>query len=321
MFLDTYILVQVAFACVSVALIGFGCHALYHDSKSLRDWNRRLGLNTRTTTAPIQRVQQGQQQSWLKSFLNKFGNTTKPNAERELSKTRLQLLQAGYRNPNAVNMFYGVKFGLMILLPGLTILILFGALRGSNSAAISVFFYLYIFASALIGTLAPEMWLRFLIERRKEQIGRGFPDALDLLVLCLESGLGLDAAIYRVASDIELTHPLLSQELRLLMDSIRSGQSHQVAFTELNQRVDLDDVHSFTGLIVQTEKLGVGITQAMQRIATAMRTKRRIRAEEAAAKLPIKLLFPVTLFMFPSIIVVTLMPGILALVRAFKQID
>ncbi len=321
MIFEIHHLIQIAFVCMSLALIGFGVQALYQDSKSLRNWNRRLGAHTTIVPGPTQiRQQEHNAQGW-KALLNRFGSRIKPSKEQEISKTRSLLLQAGYRHPNAVNIFYGIKVGLMVLLPGVSVLIMFGTLMGSNTIRASVFLYLYVFATATVGTFAPNMWLRMLITRRQEQIGRGFPDALDLLVLCLESGLGLDAALYRVASDIELTHPLLSQELKLLMDTIRSGQSHQIAFTELNQRVNLEDVHSFTALVLQTEKLGVSITQAMKRISEAMRTKRQIQAEEKAAKLPVKLLFPVTIFMFPSIIAVTMLPGVLHLVQALSEVE
>ncbi|WP_179137105.1 type II secretion system F family protein [Candidatus Entotheonella palauensis] len=241
----------------------------------------------------------------------------RPRREGEISRARSRLTQAGFHNPRDLNIYYGVKFGLMAFLVCSNFLLL-QVLSPAQSPSTSLLIAALLM-SALVGTFAPDLWLQLRIKERKELIWRGFPDAMDLLVLCIESGLGIDAAMHRVSEDLYLTHPLLSQELRHVSDSIRSGQSRTIALKQLNQRVDLEDIQSFTSLIIQTDKLGVSITQAMRRISESIRNKRRIKAEELAAKLPVKLLFPVTLFFFPSIMVVVLLPAAMKLVQALSN--
>ncbi len=313
-------LIQVFFVCFSLTLLSLGMVVLYYDTRTLRDWKRRIQNTSRSSLVNPYAEQQQPARHWWQPFLERLGRAVKPSQEKELSRTSLRLLQAGYRHPHTINVYYGIKFGLMLFLPLTAFLLLFEALQHTSSLSASLPLYIYIVVMALVGTFSPDIWLNIKIKRRKERIGKGFPDALDLLVLCIESGLGIDAAMYRVAADIRLTHPFLSQELSLVTESIRAGQSRHAALTDLNRRVDLDDVHSFTNLIFQTEKLGVSITQSMKKIAEAMRVKRRIEAEELAAKLPVKLLFPVTVLIFPSILVVILMPAVIKLLAALSDV-
>jgi tight adherence protein C len=168
---------------------------------------------------------------------------------------------------------------------------------------------------ALIGFYLPDLWLRMRIARRKEEILKGFPDALDLLVVCVEAGVGLDAAINRVGEEMKLSDKVLSEEFRLLSLELRAGKLRRDALRNLALRTDLEDVSSFVTLLIQTDKFGTSVAKALRVHSDSMRTKRQQRAEEIAAKLPVKLVFPLILFIFPSLFVAILGP---AAIRIFR---
>lgn len=310
--------IDLLFLGSAMVLAYLGFTALSQDTLTLRVWQRRIqglrGASGNAVSSPLR-----QRHLWWQHLLDFVGTLVRPRRQGEISRASNRLIQAGFRNPRDVNIYYGVKFGLMIFLPGVMFFILQAAPASQTSSSV-LLPYAALILSALFGTFVPDAWLQIRIRDRKEQIWSGFPDAMDLLVLCIESGLGVDAAIHRVAEDIHLSHLLLSQELRYVSDSIRTGQTRANALKQLNQRVDLEDIQSFTSLIVQTEKLGVSITQAMRKISESIRAKRQTQAEELASKLPVKLLFPVTLFFFPGIMVVILMPALIELVRALSSI-
>jgi len=168
---------------------------------------------------------------------------------------------------------------------------------------------------ALIGFYAPNLWLRVKVDTRKEKILLGLPDALDLMVVCAEAGVGLDSAIYRVGEEMKINNKALSEEFKLLNLELRAGKLRRDALKNLALRTDLDDVRSLVTLLVQTERFGTSIAQALRVHSDSMRTKRFQRAEEIAAKLPVKLLFPLIFFIFPSLFVAILGPAILRVYR------
>ncbi len=174
---------------------------------------------------------------------------------------------------------------------------------------------LLIVVLALAGFYLPEIWLKIRINSRKDQITRGFPDALDLMVICTEAGMGLDSTINRVGEEMKLRHPALSEELKILMLELRAGKLRRDALRNLAMRTDSEDVQSFVTLLIQTEKFGTNVAQAMRVQADSMRTRRAQKVEQLAATLAVKLLFPTILLIFPSLFLVLLGP---ALIRAFR---
>jgi tight adherence protein C len=155
------------------------------------------------------------------------------------------------------------------------------------------------------------------ISNRKEKMQQGLPDALDLMVVCVEAGTGLDAAINRVGEEMKLSNEVLSEEFRLMSMELRAGKQRRNALKNLALRTDLEDVSSLVTLLIQTEKFGTSLAQALRVHSDSMRTKRFQKAEEIAAKLPVKLMFPLVLFIFPSIFVVILGP---AAIRIFRTL-
>ncbi len=170
------------------------------------------------------------------------------------------------------------------------------------------------------GTLLPMLWLRHAVTQRKEKIQDAFPDALDLMVVCVEAGLGLDAAISRVSSEIQFAHRELAEEFHLVSLELRTGLSRAEALKNLRRRIDLEEVSSLVALLVQTEKFGTSIGQSLRVHSDSMRVNRQLRAEEIAAKLPVKLLFPLVFFIFPSLFVVVIGPGAVKIARVLMPV-
>jgi tight adherence protein C len=167
---------------------------------------------------------------------------------------------------------------------------------------------------ALAAFILPRTWLRRRIAARQEAIRRSLPDALDLLVVCVEAGLGLDSAILRVGQEMELGHRALSDELKAMTLELRAGKLRQDAFRDMAGRIGLEDVNSLVAVLVQTESFGTSVSRALRVFAEDMRLKRFHRAEEIAARLPVKISIPLILFIFPSIFVAMLGPVVIQII-------
>jgi tight adherence protein C len=250
----------------------------------------------------------------LTRIIKGFGRIGLPKEEDRLSRAQKALLSAGYREENAPIMFYGSKAFLGILTPVIFWLALpyffkftFGYTLFFSVLAVAAGFYL------------PNLWVHSRAARRREKIREGFPDALDLLVVCLEAGQGLDAALERVGREIEMDNEVLSQEFKLLNLEIRAGKSRKEALKNMALRTNLDDISSFAALLNQAEELGTSIAQALLVHSDAMRTKRWQRAETIAARIPVKLAFPLILFILPCIFAVILGPGCISAIRTFME--
>lgn len=247
----------------------------------------------------------------MQRVLSRLGKVNKSSDESEMSALRARLVSAGYRHAQSPIMFMGAK-----LLAGAAALATIFLVPEKTLGFPSAFSMILVYAgSAFTGYVLPEVWLRLVIAKRKEKILDGFPDTLDLMVVCLEAGLGLDAAIIHVSREIRPAHPELAEELHLMSMELNTGLSRAEALKNLSCRVDLEDVASLVALLVQTEKFGTSVTQALRVHSDAMRTNRQVRAEEQAAKLPVKLLFPLVFFIFPSLFVVIVGPAAIQIMR------
>lgn len=248
-------------------------------------------------------------------MIQRLGTLAKPKEADETSLLQRRFMQAGLsRTKNIMMIFYGSKVVLAATLP-----ILFSLFRFTVFfRTISPLHFLTISTIlALVGFYIPVIWLRLRIKKRKEQILLGFPDSLDLMVVCTEAGMGLDSAINRVGEEIKARHPVLSEELKYLTLELRAGKLRRDALRNLAMRCDLDDIQSFATLLIQTEKFGTNIAQAMRVQADSMRSRRLLAVEELAAKLPVKIIFPTIIFIFPSLFLVLMGP---ALIRAVSML-
>ena len=249
------------------------------------------------------------------SFLGERVGPVKPSDNlAEYRRMRLRFLKAGMYSTNAPAVFWGTKVFLMICLP---VILFFIRITFFDLFSTGVLLVLCIFF-ALFGFYLPDIWIHIKIVIRRRNISDGIPDALDILVVCVEAGLGLDAAISRVAQEISLTSKPLSDEFRILNMELRAGRSREDALRNLTIRTDLEDLNSLVTLLIQTEKFGTSIADALRVYSDSFRTKRFQRAEEIAARLPVKLVFPCILFIFPSIFVVILGPAAIRIFQLFQ---
>lgn len=227
-----------------------------------------------------------------------------PAASKDVSRTRRWLIQAGFRDPQYVTLFFGLRTTLALALPLLVLL----AGLGRRAP-------LLLMLGALLGWTLPRFLLKKRVAARAARLRLSLPDALDLMVICVEAGLGLDQALQRVAHELKPLHPELCGELELLVLEMRAGAPRGEALRNLAQRNDVDDLRALAAVLIQTDRFGTSVTQALRVHSESLRVERRQRAEEAAAKLSIKMLPVLALFIFPAVMIVVIGPAVLALIR------
>ena len=280
--------------------------------QSVQAWRRRAEGTAAIedpNAAPVGMIQEFTAQFQdLLVWLSRFN---KPTNVEQARATRRMLVTAGYRNAKAPIFFLGARLLLAIAIV-VPLAMIPHKLLGFPTVNNLILLYV---GAAACGYYAPVVWLRRAISARKDALQRAIPDALDLMVVCVEAGLGLDQAIGRVGEEVARAHSELSDELHLLALELRTGVSRQEALRNLAQRTDLEDVRGLVALLVQTDRFGTSIGQALRVHADSMRTTRRLKAEEQAAKLPVKLLIPLIFFIFPSIFIVVIGPAAIKAVR------
>ncbi len=253
-----------------------------------------------------------QRRPFLERFLARLAGFL-PNADGEES-IKDGLTEAGLRGPNAVTTFLGAKIAFAVGLP-LIFFVIMAAMRQSlgNTFVWSIVF-------AVIGFYLPTLWLWSKANERKLEVTHALPDALDLLVVCVEAGLGLNAAIVKVSQEITLASPVLSQELRQVNNEMKAGINRIDALRALADRTGVADVKSLVAVLVQTDRLGTSIAASLRAQSDSLRVKRRQRAEEAAHKVAVKLVFPLVLCIFPELLLVLLGPGFISIFRSLSKI-
>jgi tight adherence protein C len=251
-----------------------------------------------------------------------------PQSIKERWTAQGRLLRAGYRNPNALKIYYGIKTLLIVALPLLTLALLplldtSATLIHPKIAALSTaaMKHLGLVASgaAAFGMILPSYVLDKKIANRQTQILNGFPDALDLLVVCSEAGLGLGSAFIRVANELEASHPILAEELAIVNAEALAGVERTQALQGLARRTGLDDIRGLVALLSQSINLGSSIADALRIYSEDFRDKRMQRAEEQAAKLGTKMIFPMVFCFFPGFFIVALGPAFLKLAEVFSK--
>jgi tight adherence protein C len=229
----------------------------------------------------------------------------------EGSVARLKLVNAGWRTPNAVAIFFAAKTVLALALPLFALVFLVGTQIETSV----VTFWLILVALASFGFYLPNMVLSRRVKNRQRAIFEDFPDALDLLTVCVEAGLGLDAALMRVAAEIKLGSPVVATELDLLLLELRSGFAKAKALRNFSLRTGVEDIESFSTLLIQADRFGTGIGASLRVLSDTLRTRRRMRAEEQAAKISLKLLMPLLFCIFPALMVVLAGPAFINIYR------
>ena len=232
-----------------------------------------------------------------------------PKSQADVSIVQQRLIRAGYRDDAALKFFYGAK----VIVPiALCLLVLATGLAHSNS------FFVYAVVAGL-GYLVPDFWLGRSITSRQASIRLGLPDVLDMLVICIEAGLSVDQATTRTAEELRLGQPAISDELGLVVLEQRAGRARSEAWKQFADRTGVDSVRNLVTVLVQSELLGTSVARTLRVHADTLRTQRRQRVEEQAAKTTIKLIFPLVLFIFPSLFLVTLGPAVIIMSESFHR--
>jgi tight adherence protein C len=253
--------------------------------------------------------------SAMAKSLSNFAAFVTPRSKRERQRVDRLLIHAGYRSANARTLYFGAKALAVMILP-IAVLIaspLFPTISTNRLMLCAA-------GAGYVGWVACSMWLDRQVARRQRALRAGFPDALDLLVVCVESGLGLAPALARVADELAVSHPELGDELALVNAEMRAGVERGVALKNLAERTGLEDIRGMTALLVQTMRFGTSVADALRVYSEEFRDKRTQAAEEVAAKIGTKMIFPLVLFLFPSFFLVIIGPALIGLFEVFGKI-
>lgn len=254
--------------------------------------------------------QETQWETTIANLVGPFARLSAPDGQWEDSPLRIRFITAGIRSANARLIFFGAKSLLPLILAFLTFI---WVRERSTSSGLTLLLYLAI--AALIGCYIPNIYLALKGRARKREIFENFPDAADLMLVCVEAGLGLDAAMNRVTEEMQMKSRALAEEMHLTALETRAGGTREKALRNLALRTGLEEVGTFATMLTQSDKFGTSIGESLRVFSDDLRHKRQMRAEEKAAKIPTKMLFPLVLFIFPSIIMVVLGPAVIRIIR------
>lgn len=231
-----------------------------------------------------------------------------PRSRQEASTVQRRLVRAGFRDSGAPGIFWAAKAVMPVLL--CVVVTAAGVYRWNAFVAYAL--------ALVLGYLAPDFVLDHLVRSREDEIRRGLPDILDLLVVCLEAGLSLDQAVIRTVEEMRPSHPAIADELGLVMLEVRAGRPRAAAWRSLGERSEVDFIHLLVSILIQADQFGTGISRTLRAHSEAIRTRRTQQVEELAAKTTVKLLFPLVFFIFPSLMVVTLGPALIIISEGLK---
>ena len=279
------------------------------------DKMRRRIVQITQPMAPTEAERVQAQQDWMETLekLSKpLARLSLPGEGWDSSVIRTRFMNAGWRNPAAVAIYFGAKTFLVIAFPILVFSLVPAAWTEDQPRLLP----LAMLVAAAIGFYLPDLVLRRKANQRKLQIFENFPDSLDLIMVCVEAGLAFDAALVKVVEEMRRERSALAEELELLLLELRAGLSREKALRNLALRTDVEDVDMLVSMLVQADRFGTSIAESLRVQADSLRTRRRQRAEECAAKIAVKLLFPLIFFIFPSLMVVLLGSPALQFYRA-----
>jgi tight adherence protein C len=285
----------------AVAMIGALLYAfLPAEADAVGRLSRLLNASPSLSDAPASKRQKDRVRDTLASVGKLLpGPSTAP------SNAQLMMLRAGYRSANATAAVRGVKILLPLLL--LVLVVATGLYRWNP--------WVSVLGALVLGYLLPELWLVWRVHARQHRLRLALPDALDLLVICVEAGLGLDQSLMRVAEELRITHPELSDEFGLVNLEMRVGKTRLDALRELARRTGLEDIKALVAMLIQTERFGTSVAQSLRVHSDDLRIRRRQRAEEMSAKTTVKMVPPLVFFIFPALMAVILGPAVIAVIR------
>lgn len=309
----TILAVLMVFLAVSLLVIGA--------ARLGTEWvhGRRLARAVRprgSTPANDKPAPRSQTVKRLSSVLDSLSRLSVPQEGWQSDAVRLRFIQAGLRGERVARNYYAIKTVLTVIIPALIGIVMYFGYRYDNLLNIGM----AIFTAAAAGYYFPDYILKFRTNGRIEEMREVLPDLIDLLVICTESGLALDQAINRVSHEIVRSSQMVGEEFHLVTLEIRAGAGRSTALRNLALRVALDDLSSFASMLVQADKFGTSIAEALRIQSDVMRVRRMQRAEELAAKIPTKMLLPLVLCIFPALMLVMLGPAVIQLLTAINDL-
>ncbi|MFP3868794.1 MAG: type II secretion system F family protein [Desulfobacteraceae bacterium] len=296
---------------IAFSLFTYGLLTYWDSRRKLKERIKNPGTSP-STSLPVRSQEEG---SAKKRFLDllSFSGQWALKDEQEVSRLRANLINAGYRQPSAPAIYFGLRVltALLLPIPFLAYCVIQGKVTMIN--LIIAFWF------AGMGFFLPTYLLQVKIRKRKDRLDKALPDVLDLIVICMEAGLSLNGTLNRVAEEIRGVYKEFYNEMQITTIEIRTGIPWHEALDNLGQRTGVESIKSLVALMVQSDRLGASIAQALRTHADFIRVQRVLRAEERAAKLAVKLLFPLLIFIFPAMFIVMLGPAIINIVRTFSS--
>lgn len=305
---DTLQIMTIVFSGASVA----SAVLALHQWEAGNAFKKRLAGIVRQSWAPAEATAKNHRMSAVIKILSRL---SLPEEGWQNSRIRIRFLQAGIRNKNAPQYYFAVKTLLTLVLP--VALALF--LRFTQSQISLVYVMLLALSIAAAGYYLPELALRVITRRRIGRMRNKLPDMIELMVVCTESGMGINAAIARISREMARTSPDLAQEFYLSSLEMRAGASRVKALRNLALRTRLEEMDDLVSMLVQAERFGTSLAESLRVHSDMMRSRRTLRAEELAAKIPVKLVLPLGLFIFPTLFIVVLGPAIIQLLNVLKD--
>ncbi len=302
------VLVIFVFAATMVVLTLVGYRLYQRPGRALR----QLGTPVITTTVDVVADGMEPRTNTVVTFLQQIGARIQPSGEAEAKSLRTQLIQAGFRHENSAAVFYGIRIVTLI-----TVVILMFAMTARMPNSNPGMSFALIGMGGAVGWILPKMFLEKRIKTRRETMRLSLPDALDMMVVSVEAGLGLDMAMQHVARELQVAHPLLSEELSLVTLEMRAGKRRADALKNFSDRSGEPELRKLVAILVQSDRFGTSMAESLRTHSDFMRVKRRQEAEERAGKVGVKLVFPIFFFILPSILVVAAGPGLL---QVFKYL-
>jgi len=299
------------FVCISLGMMGV-YWLLNKPQSAATERLKRLGGSTSVSSSIS--VDDGRRGAELAERLASPLMRLAPPSAAEAKKLQKLLMQAGFRSDNAPIFYRALQLSALFGFPmavAVGCVLLGKPLDGS---------LLWILSAFVVGFFLPRYLLNRLIKSRKQRVRWGLADALDLMVISVEAGLGLNAAMLKVSTELNEVHPDISEEFELANLEIRVGRDREEALRNLAERTGVDDLHSLVAMLIQTDRFGTSVARAIRVFSDSLRTKRRQRAEQAAQKAAVKLLFPLACFLFPTLFIALMGPAVLQLIDTFGQI-
>ncbi len=301
-----FLIVIYAVLFAAVVVIAWGLYGIFSEKQQMQ---RRL----EASQGPGQDGSEASQIVMDDSLLGGMSGVTTPSDLKEINEIRKRLTQAGFRKPSAVRVYHLIRALTMTILPVLCVsLIFFSKIPLPITVAIIVL-------SLLLGFLLPSLVLDHLIKRRKNEAEAGFPDVLDLLLVCIEAGQGFDQASRRIARELKISNKVLAEEFTILNDELWAGKDRGAVFRDFAVRVDVPDITAFVAVLRQADQFGVSIGDAIRVYASDMRYKRVMRAEEKANAMPMKLMFASFFFTLPPTMAIMIGPSLILIVHALAS--